>query len=282
MTAKGFTEEAIKEASRKEISNPCTQRKLDVASKKVLNAEVLDEESRSDIRALLSMYLDDYRFQKDSIFYDVMARPKLKQFICFPLRTSFIPAYITLDRMVVNRHVLKAKKPVKDKTETWNQGIDKFLHFEGTIETNGVGVSIIKQNVATTRKKKNDDDTRYIEALTPAELAKTSGKCVLVDPGQRDVLYCMKETSTAKQKEILAFRKTNRSKRPRHFRILGKLTKPSMIKNAETLLSKMQSSTVDLDTFVKYIKTRASVNKILGQYYGNETQKSEEIYFPDS
>ena len=129
---------------------------------------------------------------------------------------------------------------------------------------------------------RHDDDTRYIGALTSIELAKTSGKCVLVDPGQRDVLYCMKETSTAKQKEILAFRKTNRSKRPRHFRILGKLTKPSMIKNAETLLSKMQSSTVDLDTFVKYIKTRASVNKILGQYYGNETQKSEEIYFPDS
>ena len=64
MTAKGSTEEAIKEASRKEISNPCIQVKLDVASKNVPDAEVLDEESRSDISALLSMYPDDYRFQK--------------------------------------------------------------------------------------------------------------------------------------------------------------------------------------------------------------------------
>ena len=81
-------------------------------------------------------------------------------------------------------------------------------------------------------EQRHDDDTRYIGALTSIELAKTSGKCVLVDPGQRDVLYCMKETSTAKQKEVLVFRKTNRSKWSRHFRILGKLTKPSMIKNA--------------------------------------------------
>ncbi|CAO3691170.1 hypothetical protein G6F70_009004 [Rhizopus microsporus] len=67
MTAKGSTEEAIKEVSRKEISNPCIQVKLDVASKNVLNAEVLDEESRSDIRALLSVYPDDYKFQRKAL-----------------------------------------------------------------------------------------------------------------------------------------------------------------------------------------------------------------------
>ena len=59
----------------------------------------------------------------------------------------------------------KPKKPVRDKTKTWSQvvdlkkkafkdqGIDKFLHFEETIETDRVGIFIIKQNVATTRKK---------------------------------------------------------------------------------------------------------------------------------
>ncbi|GAA5794730.1 hypothetical protein HPULCUR_000076 [Helicostylum pulchrum] len=61
-----------------------------------------------------------------------------------------------------------------------------------------------------------------------------------------------------------------------------KLTKPTVIKNSEALLSKEQSSTVDVDKFLRYINARASMDKVLSQYYGTETQKSEEIHSPDS
>ncbi|KAI8053634.1 hypothetical protein BDF21DRAFT_456498 [Thamnidium elegans] len=210
--------------------------------KKLHSADILDEKSRADIRALLSMYPNDYKFQKDSILCDVVARPtnhfkafyklaqffeseKLKQFDCFPLRTSVIPTYITLDTKIVNYHIIKSKKPVNNKTKIWekvisgdlkkkpfkNQGTEKSLRFKGTTETDGVGVSIIKQNMAITRKKisttvakKNpepkNDDTKYIESLTQVDSANTSEKCVSIDPGQRDLLYSIKETSTAQRK----------------------------------------------------------------------------------
>lgn len=270
------------------------------------------------------MYPKEYTFYKDSIFYDVVARPenhfkaffrlaqhaeseKFKVFICFPLRTTFIPAYTTLDNKIVNFHILKNKKIEKDKNEIWGQvvdfkkkafkeqGLNKSLLFEGTLKTNGIGVSIIKQNYTTSRKKKKllenspraskkkrDDDTVYIETLTQAESKSMKGRCVLVDPGRRDILYCMKETSVVNHKEVLVFTKNDRSKRSRHFRILRKSTKPSMVESAEALLSKTSSSTVDVVKFLDYIKTRSSMENVLNQYYRNETKSSKDLYFPGS
>ncbi|KAG2214268.1 hypothetical protein INT47_000824 [Mucor saturninus] len=106
------------------------------------------------------------------------------------------------------------KRPVKGKYETWKQVVDfkkkaskdgghnKSLHFEGTIETDGVGVSIIKQNTTTDRKTPNsktvirkqgtkqDDDFEAspIEKLDQAYLKKTIGRCVLIDPDRRDLI----------------------------------------------------------------------------------------------
>lgn len=89
------------------------------------------------------------------------------------------------------------------------------LRFQGTLETDGAGVSIIKQNTDTNRKssklkkkkKMYDDDTKNIEGIGQAELKSTEGKCVLVDPVRRDIMYCMKEISTAEEKQALVFTK---------------------------------------------------------------------------
>ncbi|KAI9249102.1 hypothetical protein EDC94DRAFT_624372 [Helicostylum pulchrum] len=61
---------------------------------------------------------------------------------------------------------------------------------------------------------------------------------MLIDPGRRDIMYCMGETSTIEKKQRLIFNKNNRSKRSRHFRILRKTTQPLVVKEAETALSK--------------------------------------------
>ncbi|KAI7904686.1 uncharacterized protein BX663DRAFT_541673 [Cokeromyces recurvatus] len=249
------------------------------------NSDILDEKSISEIETLFSMYPTDYRFHKDSIFYDVLARPKLKEFVCFPIRTMFIPTYMTVDSKIVNFHILKNKKPAKDKIKTWaqafkEQGLNKSLHFEGTLETDGIGVSILKQNTATTRKKKLTEDSPGTSKKE--ELASANGRCILIDPERRDILYCMKETSVVKHKKVLVFTKNDRSKRSRHFRTLRKSTKPSMVESDEALLSKTPSSTVDVLKFVDYIKTRSSMEKVLNQYYGNETKSSKDLYFPGS
>ncbi|KAG1274939.1 hypothetical protein G6F65_010181 [Rhizopus arrhizus] len=156
--------------------------------------------------------------------------------------------------------------------------------FQGTLEIDGVGVSIIKQNTDTrnspkpnTEKKVDGNQTEHIEGLGQADLKSTEGKCVLIDPGRRDLMYCMKEISTVEEKRTLIFTKNNRSQCSRHFRYLRKRTQPFVVQKAEAILSRSESNSVDLKKFVQYIKTRASVKNTLYEYYGNETTKSKHI-----
>lgn len=61
------------------------------------------------------------------------------------------------------------------------------MRFQGTLETDGVGVSIIKQNTDTSRKlpkpsvkkKVVDDQEQCIEGQKQADLKRTENKCVL-------------------------------------------------------------------------------------------------------
>ncbi|KAG1086694.1 hypothetical protein G6F39_012312 [Rhizopus arrhizus] len=161
------------------------------------------------------------------------------------------------------------------------------LRFQGTLETDGVGVSIIKQNIDTSRKlpkpntekKLDGNQTEHTEGLGQADLKSTEGKCVLIDPRRRDLMNCMKETSTVEEKQTLIFTKNNRSKCSRNFRYLRKRTQPFVVQKAEAILSRSESNSVDSKKFVQYIKTKASVKNTLYEYYGNETTKSKETYF---
>ncbi|KAG1290811.1 hypothetical protein G6F66_008331 [Rhizopus arrhizus] len=211
---------------------------------------------------------------------------------------------MTLDSKIIYYHVLKNKKNTNtgSKFETWgavvdlnkkafkHQGFKKSLRLQGTLETDGVGVSIIKQNTDTsiklpkpnTEKKVDGNQTEHIEGLGQADLKSTEGKCVLIDPGRQDLMYCMKETSTVEEKQTLIFTKNNRSKCSRQFRYLRKRTQPFVVQKAEAILSRSEPNSVNLKKFVQYIKTRALVKNTLYEYYGNETTKSKEKYFPES
>ncbi|KAG1137908.1 hypothetical protein G6F37_011908 [Rhizopus arrhizus] len=266
-------------------------------------------------------YPEDYTFQVNSIYYDVMASPEshfkaffrlaglseaeqTKQFACFPLRTTFVPCYMTLNNKIIHYHVLKSKKNPKtgSKLGTWgavvdlnkkafkHQGFQKSLRFQGILETDRVIVCIIKQNTDTSRKspktnaekKVDGNQTEHIKGLSQADLKSTKGKCVLIGPGRRDLIYCMKETSIVEEKQTLIFTKNSRSKYSRHFRYLRKRTQPFVVQKAKAILSRSESNFVDLKKFVQYIKTRGSVKATLYEYYGNETTKSKETYFPES
>ncbi|ORE08775.1 hypothetical protein BCV72DRAFT_202944, partial [Rhizopus microsporus var. microsporus] len=105
------------------------------------------------------------------------------------------------------------------KTAIENQGLGKTLQFEGTIETDRIGASIIKQYFDTSRKRsgtdnnrsqkpketkiEDDNNVKHIETLTRTELLSTNGSCVLIGLNRHDLLYCMKEISTAENKQIL-------------------------------------------------------------------------------
>ncbi|KAG1145576.1 hypothetical protein G6F37_008468 [Rhizopus arrhizus] len=147
MQAYKSSNKVIKEAIRKKIYQPYDQ-------------------SRTQLNSFLSSYPEDYTFQENSIYYGVMASPKkhfkvffrlaelpeaeqTKQLACFPLRTTFIPYYMTLDR---SRFEAWSAVVDLNKKAFKHQGFQKSLRFQGTLETDGVGVSIIKQNTDTSRK----------------------------------------------------------------------------------------------------------------------------------
>lgn len=318
------SKEAISKVLRKKVYDPCNQVKSVVEKKVMPEAAILGDDAEEKIKAILQCYPDAYNFTKDSIFYDVKVNPEfhykafmkiselfasedLYQCVCFPLRTTFIPCYMTLDSMIVNHHILKSKTLFKaeNKSQIWrevvninnkafkDQGENKLLKFQGTIESDGIGMSIIKQNTTTNRKavlpktKKNtrnknkesgDDTLSYIESLTPAELEKTKDKCVLIDPGRRDVLYCMKETSTSHRKQVTTYTKMTRTRLARRYKILRKKSMPASVQSSEEILSKTKSFTVNLDEYEEYIKARALAEKVLGPYYGNETRQTKQTY----
>ncbi|KAG1537694.1 hypothetical protein G6F46_010207 [Rhizopus delemar] len=112
MQANKSSSKVIKETIRKKIYRPCNQVKLAISKKEMPEAGLLDDRSRTQLNDFLSSYPEDYTFQKNSIYYDIMASPKnhfkaffrlaelseaeqMKQVARFPIRTTFIPCYMT-------------------------------------------------------------------------------------------------------------------------------------------------------------------------------------------
>ncbi|KAK9712609.1 hypothetical protein K7432_007029 [Basidiobolus ranarum] len=87
----------------------------------------------------------------------------MKTFNCFLLRKGFIPSYMTIDTKILNYHILKNKNFTGNKVDIWGNVVNlkckalksqnaKTMKFEGTIETDGVGMSILKRNFSTARR----------------------------------------------------------------------------------------------------------------------------------
>ncbi|PIA13376.1 hypothetical protein COEREDRAFT_49358, partial [Coemansia reversa NRRL 1564] len=116
-------------------------------------------------------YGPDYELHEKGIYYDAVVNPirhlhgyyelaripeqeSYHSFQCFPLRTGWIPAHITLDKMIAHRAILNlAGNPKFSFRNTWaqivNLGSKPFYQrnsygFCGTICTNGVTASFIK------------------------------------------------------------------------------------------------------------------------------------------
>ncbi|KAG1449777.1 hypothetical protein G6F46_003759 [Rhizopus delemar] len=76
MQANKSSSKAIKEVILKKIYRPCNQVKLAIAKKETPEVGLLDDQSRTQLNDFISSYPEDYTFQKNSIYYDVMASPK--------------------------------------------------------------------------------------------------------------------------------------------------------------------------------------------------------------
>ncbi|KAG1161797.1 hypothetical protein G6F37_002742 [Rhizopus arrhizus] len=117
------------------------------------------------------------------------------------------------------------------------------MKLRGTIYTDGVGVSVLKQNYHTKKKGGSSggksksieaDEFQFVEKLEKEELLAGVGKCVLIDPSHRDLLY------------------------------------------SELSLSNFKPSTVNKDRFVEYLQKRAKVIPAMKAYYLKEDRPVED------
>jgi hypothetical protein len=96
-----------------------------------------------------------------------------------------------------------------------NQGLNHQLQFRETIQTDGVGVSIIKKGTipligATITA--NPIDVPYITTLRAEEHQEIAGRCITIDPGRRDLLFCVHENSTPQEPHTVATQAATRRK----------------------------------------------------------------------
>jgi hypothetical protein len=175
MEEREYSEEEIKKTIKTDVLDVCHKLKMEVSYKKLptLPANFLTETATNQIQSFLNVYPDKYNFAKNSIYYDVKAKPQQhlraycmlakiceennsRSFNCLPLRKGFIPCYMTIDAKILNYHILKNKKFAAGfKFDIWKNAVNldcrvlksndsQTMYFQGTIETDSVDVSIVK------------------------------------------------------------------------------------------------------------------------------------------
>ncbi|KAI9253140.1 hypothetical protein EDC94DRAFT_642315 [Helicostylum pulchrum] len=133
-----------------------------------------------------------------------------KSFRRFSLRNTLIPSYIAINTMILNNQILEGSQRSRfDKLSIWG---------------------------------------KYIENIPNEELLATKGKTVLIDPGRRDLLYCMHEDSSYSYTRNQKVKELKSTK----FRKLHQRFKPTNIQECEAKLSQYSSPTVNADTYIKY------------------------------
>ncbi|KAJ2802197.1 hypothetical protein H4R21_002510 [Coemansia helicoidea] len=128
---------------------------------------------------------------------------------------------------------------------------------------------------------------RGIKRVRPRRRPRYKGRCVLIDPGRRDRLFCVHEDSTAERP--LVFRHTgnqeHKDRRTTHVRRIREEAKIDFDKQqregewtvtaAEAELAKHQRWTLDPAKFKHFVEARAQVWDVLSKFYGAWTTARE-------
>ncbi|KAJ2800670.1 hypothetical protein H4R20_003974 [Coemansia guatemalensis] len=121
----------------------------------------------------------------------------------------------------------------------------------------------------------------FIDKLPPKELEVIKGKCVLIDPGRGDLLFCMHENSTANNPCLFHYSAPQKAKETpstRFCKIRERAEKEhngGEISVAEKQLSTMPHQTIDPLKFAQYVGMRSQVSLVLHAFYeGYETTES--------
>ncbi|KAI9314807.1 hypothetical protein BX666DRAFT_2157805 [Dichotomocladium elegans] len=244
-------------------------------------------EALQALLSVLTSYPEGYRFQKDNIYYDSKSRPanhmkafyqlaclfqrlELPAFNCFSLRLRWSPCYMFIDSKMLCQNIPKRSWNDDDELvhlDYWYEVVDLNskafrpqkegdLMFRGMISTDVVGVTVFKKlrvspMVPAIPLKANKELIPYIISLSRAGHEEISGRGVAVDPGRRDLMYCVYEESTNIAPRL--FRYTNsqqdKARKSKKFRRLKQLHKVQR-------LSEKRSRTLVLDDFRRFLHVK--------------------------
>ncbi|ORE05960.1 hypothetical protein BCV72DRAFT_242418 [Rhizopus microsporus var. microsporus] len=206
----------------KTIVEQCSKVKTYVSSGKVndLPKDLLPSQDVDMIHDMFSSYPPNHQFAKGSIYYD-----------CKPFGQRNSMGFCSQCRSKGNEAT------------------------GGMLFTDGVADDTKKGGSGAGRRTKavDEEDFKYIEKLEKEEPLAGVGKCVLIDPGRRGVLYCMHEESTIENKRTYRYTSNQRAIE----------TKSRKFKKLRESLLKCKSSTVNGDKFAKYLQERATVTPVL-------------------
>ncbi|KAJ2123814.1 hypothetical protein IW147_002243 [Coemansia sp. RSA 720] len=112
-------------------------------------------------------------------------------------------------------------------------------------------------------------DCAYIDDLPQATLQSTAGRCVLVDPGRRDLLFMMHEDSSIKEKRVYRYTRNQQRKETRltKFKQILEKVKPADVAEAERSLGAGSCVKPDLELYKLYLVARAQVADTLTHFY---------------
>ncbi|KAG0789894.1 hypothetical protein G6F16_007600 [Rhizopus arrhizus] len=121
------------------------------------------------------------------------------------------------------------------------------LRFRGTIQT--------------------DESEPYITDLDAQQHGEITGRCVTIDPGRRDLLYCVHESSSADIPRIYRYTKSCQDKmeKIKKYRRICKAVKPQEVQNAEATLVNSQS--LIPQNFEEYLRNRTLFTELFQRHY---------------
>ncbi|KAJ2499196.1 hypothetical protein GGH96_003710 [Coemansia sp. RSA 1972] len=124
-------------------------------------------------------------------------------------------------------------------------------------------------------------DCTYISDLSQATLQGMTGRCMLVDPGRRDLLFMMHEKSTVEEKWVYRYTRSQQRKETRatkHQKICEHVKKVDIadIAALERTLSAGSFIKPNLGLYKVYLKARAEVEAELTDFY-NETMCRQQV-----
>ncbi|CAO3630102.1 unnamed protein product [Mucor fragilis] len=297
---------------REQVTGPATAFKLAICNTTSLEAlrerfvptDPLFRRVLFYLRPCFESYPEDYVFEQNNIYYDCKANParhfkayyclamvfdqlNARNINCFPARTTWIPSYVTIDTKIMLQNIIGERWPSRGSVPNrpiWRRALDlnrpvfknqsrgPRLKFHNMIQTDGVGVSVLKSRRRPGQRQvaappADQPEFEYIHRLNQQDQALIQNNCIVVDPGRRDLLFFVHEDSDVTTPRRFRYTKQHQDKNEKRkkFRRIRNRIKTAEVREAEQRL--VNSRSYNLAEFTQFIRERSAVHDILRTHY---------------